>query len=479
MSNNFYNMHTVPVNRQEALQQFDAYVSCLAYTFGSELAEHHVPGFFLPEVQVIRSAYKSTVNPDYIFYEYSVGQDDLRFAGNLIRSVGQLCLLVDFDETFLSLLLTSLFNLPSFNLQLTEQENSIFWFDHDELPPLLTLPLADVFILVLGCSFQSYRLKDSEDLLDIVFELTPWICIARLVQLLIFEHSHNSNTSTTSTDDELASQSVCDSAFSNLFQFIRENILVDQVVTFDTLKPVLVQWVIFLRYVIHTITRLPEHRWKTRYLANLGDWIVQDITIETITEDIVCKHLEVLELDCLLSTFSDCTAVWQTITPLTTGWIRNLHNEVRLNELSPLLPSNTSSSHVAEVSLSKDATENGIPHPVSTIRGRFIGMVPSTMSQPYFPHLPRFKTYPTLTKPSLFKLPSEYSKLHAMVSSKSIHDLPVLCLRCGAILDGSGQGQCLVHSYDCGAGVGLFFTLQVSAYKHDDFILNLISFFVT
>ena len=314
MSNIFESMHTVPSDRKEVLQQLDTFVSCVAYSISSDLAENHVPGYFLPEVQALRASYKTNSNSNYQYHEYSIGHDDLRFTAELICSLQQLSTLIQFDEFFLTSLVCRVTGIQSDHQKPVQddEERSYFWFDRDTLNPLLTLPLADVVILVLGASFYPYSsidLYQDEEKgyeLQTSCDLIPWLCIAKLVQLMLF-HDFSGEDILIDHDES--------NSLSRFIDKLREEILPNESLPseYAKYKAVLVEWTIFLRFVIHAISRIPNHPWRANYLHVLGEWAFQDINVETINEDIIANHLEVLTLKSLFTFSEESSFEWKLV----------------------------------------------------------------------------------------------------------------------------------------------------------------------
>jgi hypothetical protein len=58
-------------------------------------------------------------------------------------------------------------------------------------------------------------------------------------------------------------------------------------------------------------------------------------------------------------------------------------------------------------------------------------------------------------------LPISYTDLYATLGSMlPDSELTAICFVCGQVLDAGGKGECTRHTYECGAGCGIFFLLQ-------------------
>ena len=72
---------------------------------------------------------------------------------------------------------------------------------------------------------------------------------------------------------------------------------------------------------------------------------------------------------------------------------------------------------------------------------------------------------PLMTKPyarpRVSVVPTSYTDLYAELGSLLPNcEQIAVCLVCGEVLNAGGRGECTKHSYECGAGAGMFFLLQ-------------------
>lgn len=67
-------------------------------------------------------------------------------------------------------------------------------------------------------------------------------------------------------------------------------------------------------------------------------------------------------------------------------------------------------------------------------------------------------------RPRILMLPTSYTDLYAELSQLLPEsEQTAVCLICGEVLNAGGKGECTKHSYNCGAGSGMFFLLQECA----------------
>jgi hypothetical protein len=63
--------------------------------------------------------------------------------------------------------------------------------------------------------------------------------------------------------------------------------------------------------------------------------------------------------------------------------------------------------------------------------------------------------------PSFVTLPQSYSALHARLTSSFDVENPAICMKCGAVLNADGSGQCTAHVRRCCGDSGIIFLVQV------------------
>lgn len=67
-------------------------------------------------------------------------------------------------------------------------------------------------------------------------------------------------------------------------------------------------------------------------------------------------------------------------------------------------------------------------------------------------------------RPRISMVPTSYTDLYAELSQLLPDgEQTAVCLVCGQVMNAGGRGECTKHSYECGAGAGMFFLLQECA----------------
>jgi hypothetical protein len=451
---------------EESFTYLEYFLSCITHTLCCDLTAHEVPGYFLPEVQSCWSTITAPTKSTVPFATYSCGQDDVKHINDLIQYLGFLMLSSGMDNELMTCLMMKLVGHPTrslFGLLLTNDDSR--WMLSPQTP-LLSLPMLDVFVMVVSLSRFRYvvtAFEDDEN--DVVLsKLFPWLMLTRLVQIVWLDEDPVMNDNE-EVSSEQHTQLVSDFPVMSrvLLRLIemkschqRNSMAIERV----PLRAKLFRYVMFLKAVSHILCR---SCWLTFAEGLDNTWWFEHCSVQTLTEELLLKHIKSLRLttfiDILTGNHDDTTEANFVISCIN-DWFA-----AEGTPCPPLFPDDE------EDGMSIDnSVEEQRPPQRSTIVPVQIDNIQNAGStnslRPVYPLLPRYCHYPALTTPKLFALPTDYSKLHAAIYNICSYESPVLCLQCGAVLDGSGQGQCLAHSYDCSAGIGLFFTIQVISSCH-------------
>eukprot|EP00981_Chlorochromonas_danica_P001717 scaffold369_cov177-Ochromonas_danica.AAC.50 len=400
-------------------------LNMIAYTLSMDITEHIAPAYHLQYVQQLMIAEKPNVS--FLSYgKYSPGFDDLKNVSIVLEAIGQVCCL---EKTIVGGLIRQLLNVifpsknPNHSRSMTMDDDS--WLG-SRWPPLLQLPLLDIMMLIAGLSTQSLDivmheaddsivkipgLQDTSALISSV----SWLCLAKLIQLCI-EYS-SEDTVQNRVDDSTSPP--LDTSINCLYHFVKTRGNFENIGSRKFLS-ILKDWLLFIRIVIHTYTRMPFNPIRAVFIRSLdGDdasWAVLPLSEGVITASLVRPHLFCVGLSFLLDDGSPLDAQ-EVVSEAVGNWLQD--------------------------------------------KSSFISMAASVGS-PMFDYRKcgRFQSYPCLTQRNLIALPKDYAQLHSKVLSLCTNDMPAICLVCGAIVDAGGHGQCFAHSLFCGEGVGIFFLFQ-------------------
>ena len=181
--------------------------------------------------------------------------------------------------------------------------------------------------------------------------------------------------------------------------------------------------------------------------------------------------MEAVGLDTLLRDSAEATtdraqnALWVEVTTAAARWLRALDDgtsegQAVLDPLKPgaFGPSTSRIDHHAQASSKSAAAVISGGNDVKDPTAESAQAVAN-----YLSHLERAvqRTYPFLSKPRLFPLPSSYTQLHSQLTAMGGYSFPALCLLCGAVMDANGRGKCAAHSKICNKDAGIVFLLQV------------------
>jgi hypothetical protein len=392
------------------------------------------------------------------FRAYAPGKDDLRRISDIIPLIALFSIACGFDKLIVTSILQRVAGqcITSSPLSGLKNEREMYWLQNPE-SPLLALPLLDVVMFVTSISMIKYKFSRDEDddheskisEHSIPFEkLIPWLCLASLVQTMLID---DDNEEVATNHSDLPSVplpverlipilSVINQAWQKSQLGVSERTLCP----FDdvNLRAKMFKWVSFLRSVIHILFRIQADA-PQEVIAH--DWLFAKVEETSFNERLILDHMELLGLDWLLSLVEESEENAESrffVEDIVGSWFSNM---------------------VFTASRSSLANQSSDGKKIPSIRMNYIDKHDEIKiaQVKFFPLYEKFRFYPTLRAPSLFELPKDYSKLHAQVHARCSYEFPAVCLRCGAILDANGQGQCLSHSYICSKGSGMYFTLQV------------------
>lgn len=385
----------------------------VAYTLCMDLAEHIAPGYHLQPVQQLMAGLCTAASPPG-YGKYSPGFDDLKEIYCVVEAIGQVCRAESQAEHFIQQLLIGI--SPPSNLIRNQEPETDLWL-HGQWPPLLQLPLFDVAVLAVALSsFDSVigiEAADGSALptpkglahVSTLINSLPWLCAVKLAQLCV-------------ETEPVQGSSIEHSAWPALTPLVDalQSARLLTIFTDVAWRSVLFDWVTFLRALIHLHTRMPAGAVRSRYVDMLAQphsaLLLMPLSLESISDELVRAHMEVLDLQFLLSPQADMV---------------NLFSRWRADREGYQATALRFGS-------------NGFDH-------RNCG---------------RYSPYPCREQLQLVSLPDDYAKLHAKVLAMCSYELPAVCLMCGAIINAGGHGQCHMHALSCGEGVGAFFLVQVS-----------------
>lgn len=440
---------------REATYPIELFVSSFAYTIAADNSNHILPGYHLDEIQqllILHTSYLHETEDDYdekstttashslssslSYLKYVPDKDEIKFFSSMILCLSEIIMLSLLETLIMNSLFHSILGKTS---QLMEDPSEIeindrFWMKY-KIPALLTLPLFDVIVLTSALdqlySRQGVDMSVSGERFELI-KILPWFGIAKLMQLLL---PYQQQTSSVAKD------------FASFHPALQKIFTVTVMPTMDIpslsmkdYQKVVGEWLSFIRAVINLYTRNTQRTVNpiyTTYLQSLTndpsllEHFIHSITEETdITDEMIITHARMIGLDFIL-TNNWSEGVERLVTDIVNAWMtdfREYHDKYqRAMIASPPDPCNRNNDLL-----------------------------------PNYHDLPEKRFYPSRGgRPHLIRLPEDYSRLYAIIASKVSFDYPALCLQCGLIVNGSGQGQCHAHVYNCGAGVGIFFLIQV------------------
>lgn len=427
-------------------------VNCLAYTISSDLAEHcQVPGFHLP----IILAYQSQLNnlkvgdSQFVEFKYSPGLDDLFTFDKAMQALGTSLSALNMHLNVMNGIVHCIKDGSFHGIERKSVED-IFWLTSNHLH-ILSIPLMDMAVLVFGFDalirFANHSVQQKEKLSilqNFSKQVIPWICIAKLLQLMYLSDDGAGVNDTDGSGLEMSSSSATvesSIAFPKLGSFFA---LIEQCCgsigpppSSSRVRSCLLEWLSFLRAILHLVCRGGKvSSMQDHYLLTLKakgwHWIFQPLTLDAVTDDFIKLHLDALGMEVLYSDVTQCDSQgnlfirdeWKTIENILRQWSRSWIEHCKTAE-----------------------------HKVD-------GAFTVFKENKKFHLLKHYKYYPSPHRPRLIKLPNDYSKLHQAVLSVCSYEYPALCLLCNSVLNAYGLGQCHAHAFSCGAGTGVFFLLQ-------------------
>lgn len=153
------------------------------------------------------------------------------------------------------------------------------------------------------------------------------------------------------------------------------------------------------------------------------------------------------------------TALWVEVTAAAARWVRALDNDTSETQavVDPLKPG------AFDLFFSRINSKSAAAATSADRGDADLGVESTQAITNHLPHLKRAvqRTYPFLSKPRLFPLPSSYTQLHSQLTAMGGYSFPALCLICGAVMDANGRGKCAAHSKICNKDAGIVFLLQV------------------
>ena len=349
-------------------------------------------------------------------------------------------------------------------------------FSKSTPPSILSLPLLDFLILAVavtqvgGRDIRSTAVEACLDDGDFSFidQACPWICLARLVQLMI-EHlpsllESEKRAAASSGLSLFASISSVSSRMSPLLDHILEllkssplAVEIESTATNresmleDVVHSLLQQWSSYLRAVKNLFSRIPI--------------CVKLVSDSSKQEKGVSEAQEFQDLCGLSEIFDDfrmdMSGVRRVVLSVISGWSNDFLATKRAQNGS------MKGSPAASISTDKWATflsDSYLFFPAHDIyffsnreESKKENLDVQSLCYATYP-------YPFPKGPNLIDLPREYTKLYAAVSSLNDYkyDHPALCLVCGALLNAGGKQQCYQHTLHCNRDAGLFFLVQDS-----------------
>ena len=364
---------------------------------------------------------------------------------------------------------------------------------------VLSVPLLDFLVLLTATAqvdgrdvynsespIEQLRSVGTENGSSTVEYCYSWICIARLVQIMLTMLPELTDCERHASETDMLN------AFPSFAPLLREIYirliragLLEKVVRSSTEKSagpattapatvvqnILMQWLAFLQAVESLLFRTPRFRHLVGNIkAADSDSKADDLDPSSYTamdtEKAILEQLQVLSgLDCLLK--SCCLDEGESKTSkaaffcVIDGWIDDFISTMHqtLDEKQEVQAYLTPSSSDWTVLLSTVFAF----YPIQVFKYEVGQAKPAgDCSQ-----MACYSTYPyplLRDRPRLFDLPREYTKLHATICARTEYKFehPAICLVCGTLLNAGGMRQCSLHSQSCNGadGGGVFFLLQ-------------------
>ena len=314
-----------------------------------------------------------------------------------------------------------------------------------------------------------------------------WICIARLVQIMLTMLPELIDCERHATDADMLKDY---SSFAPLLREIYGRLmragLLDKVVRSSVEKSagpatstpatvvqnVLIQWLAFLQAVESLLFRIP------RFCHIVGN--VKSVDIETKADDLdpsghsvmdtekaILEQLQALSgLGCLLQfccgdgeeSKTSKAAFFCVIDGWIDDFVSTMHQSLdEKQEVQAYLTHSTSDWTVLLSTVFAFYPITVYKHEVGRVKPA--GDCSQMACYSTYPY-PLFRD----SRPRLFDLPREYTKLHATICAHTEYkyDHPAICLVCGTLLNSGGMRQCSLHAQTCNGsdGGGVFFLLQ-------------------
>lgn len=336
-----------------------------------------------------------------------------------------------------------------------------------------------------------------------------WICLAKLVQLLVLEVEQTSASDAAGADTFAAWPSVASFA-SALWEKVStecsKHSTVKSVGDAGTLgteraKTVMYQWVAFMRTVAHVLYRTNKELFgkttaSTRpAVSTPAEWLQRDTSgasllvqsIADVTDQQVRKHLTLMAMSEIISVEGSAGPLngdQTEILGVAGRWVSDLLHatETKMNTACEVDVGVSTSVEVADFLKNDSDAAAGVASTSAVVTKLPAVDAPATTGvKQHWSALQNatLYCYPRISRPALISLPKEYTKLHAMVLSKvsahrtsnptgavsadgkAAYENPALCLVCATVVDAAGRGQCAAHAMKCGGESSLYFLLQV------------------
>ncbi len=482
-------MSRVDSKPEDKVQLLELLIACVTYTLCCDLMVGEVPGYSL---DVIQSMWSDLDRESEIgasnhlnFKVYAPGQDDLRRVSDIMPLIALFAVACRFDKLTITSLVQRVAGqciAPSSIAISHEREK--YWMQNPSAP-LLTLPLLDTVVFVVSLCPMAYKYSnedrdsdasddENDDARDPIplEKLIPWLCVASLVQIILinrYSYSDQEESTMLGTMEIVKLKplvALINCAWQNSKLGINGQIFCP--LERSNVRMILFEWTVFLRSVVHVLLRTQDADSIDK--DHLGSWLFQKVEQAFLSEDLVINYMKFLGLDALLPILCDDNGVVddqgrELVQDIMESWFSALAFDGIICDEVKSIRGDSIPTLIGNIQMGSGELSSEVKIEDKQLQLNLTTMLTSveqkSIKVKFYPLLPKYKYYPSLSAPSLFPLPRDYSKLHALVSSIATYEFPAVCLQCGAVLDASGQGQCLSHSYVCSKGIGLFFTLQV------------------
>lgn len=347
---------------------------------------------------------------------------------------------------------------------------SSFLYEGNPLPlSILSVPLLDYLVLAVAAVQVGGR--DAIPLeagpsngLAAMACCYPWVCIARLAQIMLAQFPALVNASQ-AIEERIDMDTDIFGSVGTLAPLMRGiyHLLIgstaaasfdkstgeegkDKFTSEDNLNPadvVLEEWLAFLKVVEYFFFQVPFCNALAIPAKRSGSGL--GLGLQSILEERIhaLPHLELL-----------LTTDQSVILEVVSLWLKSFIGACPLS--MPVVEADNAVTNV-------DRKFHWTAHLYEQYGFLLVNGTPTTGSKKYT-GLPCYAAYPfpRLSGPTFVNLPKEYTKLHATICSLSEYkyDFPAMCLVCGAILDAGGKQQCCLHAQDCSGEAGIFFLLQ-------------------